>query len=204
MDSTRVMAQRDGPPGPNGATQPMYVASPRSETREPWGSFVRAPLPPRQELHRPRTTTVLAYLETLAQRPLNFNHLASFYDERVQMVEAPNYFTPHGATRDLAGIMQGADHVARCTRSPHYTVEWIALGQTIVSDDGSASGEVIVWFGSSTPLLDLTRPPHDVLGYLSGVHVMFLEMMDGKIIRQKALDCYTPMYALNSQSPLQR
>lgn len=99
------------------------------------------------------------------------DRLAAFYDPDVVQEELPNALAPHGARRDLAGILAAAER-----------------GQTTVSDQRYEIGNIVVdglrvavEFSWSATVGGVT---------LRGRFAAFLEFRDGRIVAQRSYDCF--------------
>ena len=124
-----------------------------------------------------RAHEYLAALENHVDR----DTLAGFFAEDVIQEEFPNRLTPHGATRDLAAILDGHERGKQLLAGQRYDI-----ANTLVAGD-----QVVLevhWSGTLA----------HAAGSLPAGYVMrarfatFLHFRDGKIIAQRNYDCFEP------------
>ena len=119
------------------------------------------------------TATVLRYLAAI-EGGATGAALAGFLAEGVVYEELPNRLSPSGSRRDRAGMLAGAERGQQILRSQKFQV------RSSVAEGDRVALEVI-W---SAALVDGTS--------LRAHVAMFLELRDGKIVRQRNYDCYEP------------
>jgi ketosteroid isomerase-like protein len=107
--------------------------------------------------------------------------LAAFYDPDVVQEELPNRLNPHGARRDLRGILAAAERGKRAMSAQRFQV----LSE-VASHDRVALE--VQWTGTvAAPLGTLPAG-----GELRARFGMFLDLRDGKITAQRNYDCFYP------------
>jgi ketosteroid isomerase-like protein len=107
--------------------------------------------------------------------------LAAFYAPDVVQEEFPNRFSPQGARRDLAAILEAAVRGQRVMSSQRYEILQIIVDAERVAVEFRWSGTLAVPLG---PLLAGTE--------LRGRFASFLEFRDGRIVAQRSYDCFDP------------
>lgn len=124
-----------------------------------------------------RAREYLSALESHVDR----DTIAGFFADDVIQEEFPNRLMPHGATRDLAAILDGHERGKQLMARQSYDI-----ANTLVAGD-----QVVLevhWSGTLA---------HGV-GSLPAGYVMrarfatFLQFRDGKIIAQRNYDCFEP------------
>jgi hypothetical protein len=123
-----------------------------------------------------------AYIELFNDPTAVAEQFLPFWHEEIQFRELPNLIAPHGSHRSrevmAAGIAQGAQILSR----QQYTIlNALETANTVVLE--------VAWEG------DLAIPFGAVpAGATLRAHIaMFLEFVDGRIIRQRNYDCYEPL-----------
>ncbi|MCL4265120.1 MAG: nuclear transport factor 2 family protein [Anaerolineae bacterium] len=123
-----------------------------------------------------------AYVELFNDRTAVAEQFLPFWHEDIQFRELPNLIAPHGSNRNrevmATGIAQGAQIL---TRQQYTILNALESGNTVVLE--------VDWEG------DLAIPFGAVpAGVTLRAHIaMFLEFVDGRIIRQRNYDCYEPL-----------
>ncbi len=107
--------------------------------------------------------------------------LAGFFAPNFVQEEFPNRLMPHGARRDLAAVLEGAERGQEFMRDQRYEIH-SALGV------GDRVALEIEWSGTVKktvgPLAEGTT--------LKARIAIFLEFQGGKIVSQRNYDCYEP------------
>lgn len=107
--------------------------------------------------------------------------LAAFFTPDVVQVEFPNRLLPHGATRDLQGILDGALRGQQVVRDQRFqVVNGIVAGERVALE--------VTW--SATLALTLGTLPAG--GEMRARFAVFLEYREGRIARQHNYDCFEP------------
>jgi ketosteroid isomerase-like protein len=107
--------------------------------------------------------------------------LAAFYHPDVVQEELPNRLNPHGARRDLRGILAAAERGKQAVSAQRYQILGEAASGGRVALEVQWSGTVAVPLG--------TLPAG---GELRARFAMFLDLRDGKITAQRNYDCFYP------------
>jgi ketosteroid isomerase-like protein len=109
------------------------------------------------------------------------DQLATFFAPDVVQQEFPNRLNPEGATRGLAGILEGADRGQKVLRTQRYEIlRAVTHGENVALE--------VQWTGTlAIPLVGL--PPG---GVLRARFAVFLDYQDGKIVQQRNYDCFDP------------
>jgi len=107
--------------------------------------------------------------------------LARFFTPDVVQEEFPNRLFPDGATRDLAGILAGAERGRQVLRRQHYEI------RSILSSPPAVAVEV-VWAATVAIPIGTLEPGDE----LRARFCMVLELESGRIRRQRNYDCFDP------------
>ena len=107
--------------------------------------------------------------------------LAAFYDPEVVQDEFPNRLTPNGATRDLAAILEGATRGKQVLAGQRFEVKGIVAGGDRVAVEA-------VWIGKLAVPTGSLKAGDEMRARFA----IFLEMRNGKILRQRNYDCFEP------------
>jgi ketosteroid isomerase-like protein len=104
-----------------------------------------------------------------------------FFAEEVVQEEFPNRLVPDGATRDLAALKEAAQRGRKVvTRQRYEIVNALASGNQ-VAVEAIWTGTLAVPFGSIP-----------AGGEMRARFAIFLELRDGRIVRQRNYDCFDP------------
>ena len=107
--------------------------------------------------------------------------LAAFYAPEVVQEEFPNRLVPNGARRDLAALLEAAERGQKVLRAQRYEIlNAIENGNTVVLE--------VRWTG--TLAVPVSSIP--VGGDMRARFAVFIELRDGKIVRQRNYDCFEP------------
>jgi ketosteroid isomerase-like protein len=106
----------------------------------------------------------------------------SYWHADAEQVEYPSLLRPGGHTRDLAGIVAGAQAGRALIREQHYDIH------TVIEQDDRLAVQ-FTWRGTLAI---------DAAGMIAGSELVahiaaFYEMRDGRILRQSSYDCYEPL-----------
>jgi ketosteroid isomerase-like protein len=107
--------------------------------------------------------------------------LKAFFHDDVVQEEFPNPMAPRGATRTLPAILASAESGKRVMRAQTWTIaSAVAEGDLVAME--------LEWTGVlAIPLGDLPAG-HELRARVAA----FMEIRDGRIIRQRNYDCYLP------------
>jgi ketosteroid isomerase-like protein len=107
--------------------------------------------------------------------------LAAFFDPAVVQEEFPNRLMPHGARRDLAGLLDAA-----------LRGQQVMAAQTFAIRSALAAGDQVaiefVWTGTLKVAL-ATLPAG---ARMTGRFATFIEFRAGRIVAQRSYDCFDP------------
>lgn len=107
--------------------------------------------------------------------------LAAHFTTDVVQVEFPNRLLPHGATRDLAAILEGAARGQQVVREQRFDVQnALRAGNQVALE--------VVW--TATLAISLGTLPAGA--EMRARFAVFLEFRDGRIARQRNYDCFDP------------
>lgn len=107
--------------------------------------------------------------------------LAAFYHPDAVQYEFPNRLTPHGAQRDLATILQGAERGSRLMERQIYDIHTVTeLGDRVILE--------YTWTGYPRTPVGTVRVGEAMRARICQV----IEYEDGLIIRQRNYDCFEP------------
>ncbi len=107
--------------------------------------------------------------------------LAAFYHPDIIQHEFPNRFTPRGAQRDLAGILEAAERGARLMERQICDIHTVTeLGDRVILE--------YTWTGYPRAPVGAVRAGEPMRARICQV----IEYEDGLIIRQRAYDCFDP------------
>jgi ketosteroid isomerase-like protein len=108
------------------------------------------------------------------------DELAAFYAPDVIQEEFPNRLMPHGARRDLAGILAAAERGKAVGKHRYEILGMMAEGDR-VAVEFLWSCELAVAVGSLAAGAEM-----------SGRFASFIEFRDEKIVSQRSYDCFNP------------
>ncbi len=104
--------------------------------------------------------------------------LARFYDPDVIFREHPNALSPHGATRDLAGILKSAQAGASIL-----SAQRMRILEAVIEGDRAAVR--LSWEGD-LQIAFRTLKPGDTM---RAAFAQFYRFKDGRIVAQETFDC---------------
>ena len=131
--------------------------------------------------HPPRLLDLAAdYLTALEEGAVG-DDLARFFDPQVEQRELPNRLSPHGATRDLAALLDGAEKGKTLLTAQRFEVV------NGIESAGQVALEVI-WTGTLALPVGSLFPGDEMRAHFA----IFLEYRDGLIVRQRNYDCFEP------------
>ena len=107
--------------------------------------------------------------------------LAAFFSPDVVQEEFPNRLVPSGARRNLVALLDGAIKGQRVMRRQRYEILNAIEGPATVVLE-------VQWTGT----LDVPLGSLPVGGEMRARFAVFIELRDGKIIRQRNYDCFDP------------
>ena len=107
--------------------------------------------------------------------------VGEFFAPDAQQIEWPNRLVPDGATRDVAGLRDGRARGRAVIRDHRFEIDNVIAVDDQVAVEARWSGELRVPLGSLKPG-DRMRARFAI----------FIELRDGKIIRQRNYDCFDP------------
>lgn len=107
--------------------------------------------------------------------------LAAFYASGVVQEEFPNRFTPHGARRDLAAILDAAQRGQKLMASQRFEILHAVAEGDRVAVEFRWSGTLAIAVGSLLAGAEMR-----------GRFACFLEFRDGRIVAQRNYDCFEP------------
>jgi ketosteroid isomerase-like protein len=107
--------------------------------------------------------------------------LAAFYAPDVVQEEFPNRLVPNGARRDLAALLEGAVRGQKVMRAQRFAIlDALESGDTVALE--------VQWTGTlAVPVGTLPAG-----GEMRARFAVFIELRDGKIVRQRNYDCFEP------------
>lgn len=109
------------------------------------------------------------------------DELAAFYHPDVIQQEFPNRLIPHGAQRELADILAGAESGAKLMERQIYDIHTVTeVGDRVILE--------YTWRGYPRAPVGTVRPGEAVSARICQV----IEYEDGLIIRQRNYDCFDP------------
>lgn len=107
--------------------------------------------------------------------------LAHFLHPDIVQEELPNLFSPQGATRDLTGILDGAERGQALLSAQRFDIHnAVAFGDQVALE--------MTWTGT----LAVPLGPLQVGDELHAFIATFLTIRDGAIFKQRNYDCYQP------------
>lgn len=107
--------------------------------------------------------------------------LAAFYHPDVIQQEFPNRLVPHGATRDLDAILQGAERGSKLMERQIYDIHTVTeLGDRVILE--------YTWTGYPRTPVGTVRAGESMRARICQI----IEYEDGLIIRQRNYDCFEP------------
>ena len=104
-----------------------------------------------------------------------------FFAPDVVQIEWPNRLAPDGARRDLAGLREGRVRGRSVIRNQRFEIENVVAVGDEVALEVRWSGELLLPFG-------LLKAGDRMRAHFA----VFIELRDGKIIRQRNYDCFDP------------
>jgi ketosteroid isomerase-like protein len=106
---------------------------------------------------------------------------AEFYDPDVVQEEFPNRFVPGGARRDLAALREAAARGRAVLRGQRYEVRGAyAVGDTVILE--------VLWAGLLAVPVGSLAAGDEMRAHFA----VFIELRDGRILRQRNYDCFEP------------
>jgi ketosteroid isomerase-like protein len=120
------------------------------------------------------------YLQALADGATG-PRLAAFFTPDVEQREYPNRLTPHGAVRDLAALLEGAERGQAILAAQTYVIE-----RALAS--GSHVALEVTWTGTLAIQLGALNAGDTMTAHFA----VFLDFRDGKIAAQRNYDCFEP------------
>ena len=107
--------------------------------------------------------------------------LAAFFHPEVTQREYPNRLVPHGATRDLRALLEGAERGQKVISGQRYAVRHaVEQGDTVALE--------VDWSGT----LQVPVGTLPVGGTMRAAFAVFLTFRDGRILTQHNYDCFEP------------
>jgi ketosteroid isomerase-like protein len=122
----------------------------------------------------------LRYIEALSTGK-GPEELSGFYAADIVQEEFPNRLLPDGATRDLAGLLEGRARGQALLSAEHYEVQGAMA-------DGDYVALELVW----TATVGRKAGPLEPGQPLRARFAVFLEFRDGRITHQRNYDCFDP------------
>lgn len=107
--------------------------------------------------------------------------LAAFFDPEVVQEKLPNRLNPAGVSRDLAGILDAAEAGKKAMRKQRFDVTALMAGGNRVAIEAT-------WTGTLAAALGSVAAGAEIKARLA----IFIEMKDGRILRQRNYDCFEP------------
>jgi len=104
-----------------------------------------------------------------------------FFAEDVVQEEFPNRLVPAGATRDLAALKEAAERGRKVVTSQRFEIVNALASGNQVAVETIWTGTLAVPFGSIP-----------AGGEMRARFAIFLELRDGRIVRQRNYDCFDP------------
>ena len=106
---------------------------------------------------------------------------AEFFHPDVVQEEFPNRFLPSGARRDLAGLREAAVRGRAVMRGQRYEVRAAyAAGDTVILE--------VLWAGALAVPVGSLAAGDEMRAHFA----VFIELRDGRIVRQRNYDCFEP------------
>lgn len=121
-----------------------------------------------------------AYLSALERGAVG-DDLARFFDPEVEQREHPNRLSPHGATRDLAALLDGAVKGRALLTSQRFEI----LNNV---ESGNQLSLEVLWTGTLAVPIGSLSPGDQMRAHFA----IFLEYRNGLILRQRNYDCFEP------------
>lgn len=120
------------------------------------------------------------YLKALAEMRTG-KDLAKFFHKDVEQIEYPNALLPHGATRDLDTLLEGAARAKKLMSEQTYKIKnTIANGDMMLAE--------VKWTGKLVSALGGLREGDKMKAHFAIV----IELKDDLIWRQRNYDCFKP------------
>lgn len=123
---------------------------------------------------------IRAYLRAIEEEA-PVETLRAFFTDDVEQVEFPNRLVPTGATRDLAALLAGNEKGRKVVGQQRYEV-------TSVVARGDAVTVELIW----TATLKIPIGALAAGETMRARFAIFVELVDGKIRRQRNYDCFDP------------
>lgn len=105
--------------------------------------------------------------------------LAAFFDPEIVQEEFPNRLAPEGATRTLPEILEAAERGKKLMKSQVYDVKTFMAG-------GDRVALEVLWTGKLAGPVGSLKAGDEMKARLA----IFLELRNGKILRQRNYDCF--------------
>jgi ketosteroid isomerase-like protein len=105
--------------------------------------------------------------------------LAAYFAADVEQIEYPNRLVPTGARRDLAALLDGAVRGQAILRAQRYQVDRAYAEDNVVVLE-------VLWVGMLAVAVATLAPGSEMRAHFAVV----LEIMDGRIRRQRNYDCF--------------
>lgn len=129
----------------------------------------------------PRLLDLAADYLSALERGAVGDELAGFFDPEVEQRELPNRLSPHGATRDLAALLDGAvKGQALLTSQRFEIINGVESGNQVALE--------VLWTGTLALPVGSLFPGDQMRAHFA----IFLEYRDGLIFRQRNYDCFEP------------
>jgi ketosteroid isomerase-like protein len=124
----------------------------------------------------------LAAIErSTSARPSEGPTPADFLAPDVEQIEYPNRFVPTGATRGLAEMREAGERGRKVLRGQRYDVRAsYAVGDTVILE--------VLWVGTLAVAIGTLQPGSEMRAHFA----VFMELRDGRIVRQRNYDCFEP------------
>ena len=127
-----------------------------------------------------RLTIARNYLSAL-EGDAGSGGIAAFFADDVVQIEYPNRLTPNGAERDLAMLLEGHERGSQLMAGQRYEIRnALECGETVVLE--------VDWTGT----LAIDAGSLSAGDEMHAHFAVFLEVRDGKIVRQRNYDCFEP------------
>lgn len=107
--------------------------------------------------------------------------LAAFFDPEAVQEEFPSRIAPAGASRDLKAILDVAERDKKLMKTQTFEVKTLMAG-------GDRIAIEIAWSGTLATALGTIPAATELRARIA----MFLEMRNGRILRQRRYDCFEP------------
>jgi len=104
-----------------------------------------------------------------------------FFAPDVEQIEWPNRLVPNGARRDLAALREGRARGRHVICNQRFAIENVVAVGDEVALEVAWSGQLLVPLGAL-----------NVGDHLRAHFAVFIEVRDGKIVKQRNYDCFDP------------